>query len=206
MSKTDDESEGAHLRRVASELSGSDEELIAGLRNMLASREIDERISAALALGENGSQKAVQVLRDLLVSAYEASWRLAIHGLRTGSAREGWLCLESVAQDDAGRLGSADRCTANTAFRRLMAMGRTKMMDRLFRAADGHAKQFSVDAVATLSDSHRSVLELRLGLVNGTSATPAETASGLGIGLGKVRALELEAWQSIHSPAPITRR
>ena len=214
MSKTDDESEGAHLRRVASELSGSDEELIAGLRNMLASREIDERISAALALGENGSQKAVQVLRDLLVSAYEASWQLAIHGLRTGSAREGWLCLESVAQDDAGRLGSADRCTANIAFRRLMAMGRTKMMDRLFRAADGHsrsipgavAKQFSVDAVATLSDSHRSVLELRLGLVNGTSATPAETASGLGIGLGKVRALELEAWQSIHSPAPITRR
>ena len=211
LSKTDDESEGAHLRRVASELSGSDEEHIADLRNMLASRKIDERIFAALALGENGSQKAVQVLRDLLVSNDEESWKLAVHGLRTGGAREGWLCLESVAQDDAGRLGSADRSTAKKAFRRLMAMGRTKMMDRLFRAADGHsrsipgaiAKQFSIDAVATLPDSHRSVLELRLGLVNGTASTPAETAAGLGIGLGTARTLELEAWQSIHSPAPI---
>ena len=92
-----------------------------------------------------------------------------------------------------------------------MAMGRTKMMDRLFRAADGHsrsipgdvARQFSRNAVATLPDRHRSVLELRLGLIDSAAATPAETASGLGIGLSDVRTLEREAWQSIHSPAKV---
>jgi hypothetical protein len=219
LSKTDDETEGAHLRRVASELSGSGEEHIAHLRGMLSSRQAEERTSAALALGQNGSQKAVQVLRDLLVSNDETSWRLAIHGLRSGGAREGWLCLESIAQEDAtqlestnGRGGSADNRRAETAFKRLMSMGRTKMMDRLFRAADGHsrsipgdvARQFSKNAVATLPDLHRSVLELRLGLTGSAAATPAETASGLGIGLGRVRALELEAWRSIHSPTPIS--
>ncbi len=92
-----------------------------------------------------------------------------------------------------------------------MAMGRTKMMDRLFRAADGHsrsipgdvARQFSVNAVATLPDQHRSVMELRLGLANGASATPADTAKALGIGLNEARSLELQGWQSIHSPIQI---
>ncbi|MCZ6538338.1 MAG: hypothetical protein O6922_00735 [Chloroflexi bacterium] len=214
LSKTDDESEGAHLRRVASELSGSGKERIAHLRRMLKSRRRGDQISAAVTLGKNGSQKAVQVLRDLLVSGDERSWRLAIHGLRSGGAREGWLCLESVALEDAGQLASTDNRRANTAFKRLMAMGRTKMMDRLFRAADGHSKsisgdvarQFSANAVATLSDLHRNVLELRLGLFVGAAATPAETAFGLGIGLGEVRALEREAWQSIHAPTPVTAR
>lgn len=214
LSKTDDESEGTHLRRVASELSGSGEERIAHLRRMLKSRQTKDRISAALALGKNGSQKAVQVLRVLLVSSDERSWRLAIHGLRSGGEREGWLCLESVAQEDADHLGSTDEHRAKTAFKRLMAMGRTKMMDRLFRAADGHsrsipgdvARQFSINAVATLPVRHRNVLELRLGLIDVAAATPAETASGLGIGLGEVRALEREAWQLIHAPAPVTDR
>ena len=214
MSKTDDESEGAHLRRVASELSGSGEEQIAQLRGMLKSRQAEDRISAALVLGKNGSQKAVQVLRDLLVSSDERSWRLAIHGLRSGGAREGWLCLESVALEDADHLGSTDDHRAKTAFNRLMAMGRTKMMDRLFRAADGHsrsipgvvARQFSINAIATLPDRHRNVLELRLGLIGKAAATPTETAARLGIGLGEVRAREREAWQSIHSPAPISNR
>lgn len=208
LSKTDDETEGAHLRRVASELSGSGEERIARLRGMLMNREMSDRISAAHALGKNGSRKAVQVLRELLVTSDEGSWRLAIHGLRTGGAREGWLCLESVAQEDANHLGSADRQGAGLAFKRLMAMGRTKMMDRLFRAADGHsrsipgevARQFSIDAVATLPDEHRKVLELRLGLISGAAATPTDIASDLGISLDEVRALELEAWRSIHSP------
>lgn len=211
LSKTDDESEGAHLRRVASELSGSGEEHIAYLRDMLQSRRTEERTSAALALGQIGSQKAVQVLRDLLVSNDAGLWRLAIHGLRSGGEREGWLCLESVAQQDAHNLGSTDKQRATAAFERLMAMGRTKMMDRLFRAADGHsrsipgdvARQFSRNAVATLPDRHRHVLEFRLGLTGSASATPAETASGLGIGLSDVRTLEREAWQSIHSPAKV---
>jgi hypothetical protein len=214
LSRTESETEGAHLRRVADELSGSGEERIARLRGMLTSRIMDERITAALELGKNGSIKAIQLLRELLVSSDENSWSLAIHGLRTGGAREGWMCLEAVAQDDATQLGSGSDRESDISFRRLMAMGRTKMMDRLFRAADGHsrsipgdvARQFSVDAVATLPDQHRSVMELRLGLVgltNGASATPADTAQVLGIGLNEARSLELEGWQSIHSPIQI---
>lgn len=221
LSKTDDESEGAHLRRVATELSGSGEEQIAHLRNMLESRRTSERTAAALALGKNGSHKSVQVLRDLLVSGDEISWRLAIHGLRSGGTREGWLCLESIAQDDADHLapgenhgGTASKPRAKTGFKRLMAMGRTKMMDRLFRAADGHsrsipgdvARQFSINAVATLPDQLANILKLRLGLAGNPAATPAETASALGIGLDDARVLELEAWRSIHSPAPIADR
>ncbi len=208
LSKTDSESEGAHLRRVAEELSGSGEERIARLRGMLTSRDMSERISAALDLGKNGSLRAIQVLRELLASVEEDSWRLAIHGLRTGGSREGWLCLEGVAEEDARQLGSSDERVSSISFNRLMAMGRTKMMDRLFRAADGHsrtipgdiAKQFSKNAVATLPELQRGVMELRLGLVNGTSATPSDTADVLGLELDEVRSLELQGWQSIHSP------
>ncbi len=105
-------------------------------------------------------------------------------------------------------MGSSDTLTADLAFRRLMAMGRTKMMDRLFRAADGHsksipgvvAKEFSARAVSTLSHPQRLVMELRLGIRNSTSATPADTADSLGISLNDVREFELTGWQSIHSP------
>ena len=208
LSKTESESEGAHLRRVAEELSGSGEERIALLRSQLSSREMRVRIIAAYELGANGSLKAIQVLRDMLASGDENSWKLAIHGLRTGGSREGWLCLEGIAQEDAKQLESADDDASSVSFKRLMAMGRTKMMDRLFRAADGHsrsipgdiAKNFSQSAVETLPHSQRNVLELRLGLKNGASATPSDTASALGIELDQVRALELQGWQSIHSP------
>lgn len=208
LSKTDSETEGAHLRRVAEELSGSGEERIAHLRSRLSSREMRERIIAAYELGANGSLKAIQVLRDMLSSGDENSWKLAIHGLRTGGSREGWLCLEGIAQEDAKRLESADESASNISFKRLMAMGRTKMMDRLFRAADGHsrsipgdvAKKFSQNAIETLPQSQRSVMELRLGLTNGSSSTPSDTAAALGLELDQVRALELKGWQSIHSP------
>ena len=212
LSKTETETEGAHIRRVASELSGSGEECIATLRGMLASRERRERMAAAVELGESGSQKSISVLRELLESEDESSWKLAIYGLRTGGSREGWLCLESVAEEDASALASSDSVRASRAFNRLMTMGRTKMMDRLFRAADGHsrsipgevARQFSIDVVSALPDEHRRVMEYRLGLVNGSSATPADTASALGIGLDDVRTLELEAWKSIHSPIAVS--
>jgi hypothetical protein len=208
LSRTESETEGAHLRRVADELSGSGEERLAHLTDMLPSRHTAERLAAARELGSIGSLRAIQALRDLLASANEDAWRLAIHGLRTGGSREGWLCLEGVAQHDAGLLGSDDERIAALSFRRLMAMGRTKMMDRLFRAADGHsrsipgdvAKQFSQDAVATLPEQHRKVMSLRLGLSEGGSATPSETATALKLELDDVRSLELEAWQSIHSP------
>jgi len=208
LSKTESETEGAHLRRVAEELSGSGEERIAQLRSRLSSREMRERIIAAYELGANGSLKAIQVLRDMLASRDENSWKLAIHGLRTGGSREGWLCLEGIALEDAKQLESADEDASNVSFRRIMAMGRTKMMDRLFRAADGHsrsipgdiAKKFSQNAVETLPQSQRAVMELRLGLTNGASATPSDTATALGLELDQVRALELQGWQSIHSP------
>jgi hypothetical protein len=208
LSRTETETEGAHLRRVAEELSGSGEERLAQLRAKLSSREMPERVIAARELGRIGSLKTIQLLRELLVSNDEDSWRLAIHGLRTGGSREGWLCLEGVAQDDARNLDSSDERLADVSFRRLMAMGRTKMMDRLFRAADGHsrsipgdvAKQFSINAVATLPGGQRRVMEHRLGLLNGASATPSDTAAALGIALNDVRTLELEGWQAIHSP------
>ena len=208
LSKTESETEGAHLKRVAEELSGSGEERIAHLRSRLSSREMRERIMSAYELGANGSLKAIQVLRDMLSSQDENSWKLAIYGLRTGGSREGWLCLEGIAQEDAKQLESADENASNLSFRRIMAMGRTKMMDRLFRAADGHsrsipgdiAKKFSQNAVETLHQSQRSVMELRLGLSNGTSATPYDTATALGLELNEVRSLELQGWQSIHSP------
>ncbi len=210
LSRTESETEGAHLQRVADELSGSGEERIDQLRAMLSGRYMPERIAAARDLGGIGSLKAVQILRDMLSSSDESAWKLAIHGLRTGGSREGWLCLEGVAQDDAKRLASSN---SDTSLRRIMAMGRTKMMDRLFRAADGHsrsisgdvARQFSIDAIATLPPLHKSVMELRLGLgsSDGSSATPSATAKSLGIGLNEVRTLELEGWQSIHTPIDV---
>ena len=184
------------------------EERILQLRELLSSVDIRERALAAEELGKLESMKAVQVLRQMLESDDENAWRLAIYGLRTGGSREGWLSLESIAQKDANNLGSSDTLTADLAFRRLMAMGRTKMMDRLFRAADGHsksipgvvAKEFSARAVNTLSHPQRLVMELRLGIRNSTSATPADTADSLGISLNDVREFELAGWQSIHSP------
>lgn len=212
LSRTIDESEGEHLRRVADELSGSGDDVLAALRAKLSSRELSERITAAKELGKIGSLKAIHLLRELLVSSDEGSWRLAIHGLRTGGSREGWLCLEGVAQDDAELLSSPNPRLSVMSFKRLMAMGRTKMMDRLFRAADGHsrsipgevAKKFSVDAVETLPDAHRGVMQHRLGLLNGASATPSDTADALGLNLNTVRTLELESWQAIHSPIELT--
>lgn len=208
LSRTNDETEGAHLRRVAEELSGSGDEILAKHRAKLSSRDFSERVTAARELGKIGSIKAIQLLRELLISSDEGSWRLAIHGLRTGGSREGWLCLEGVAQDDSTQLASENSRLSEMSFKRLMAMGRTKMMDRLFRAADGHsrsipgdiAKKFSNDAVETLPDTQRNVMQHRLGLLNGASATPADTAEALGISLNSVRALELESWQAIHSP------
>ena len=184
------------------------EERILQLRELLSSVDIRERALAAEELGNLESMKAIQVLRQMLESDDENAWRLAIYGLRTGGSREGWLSLESIAQKDANNLGSSDTLTADLAFRRLMAMGRTKMMDRLFRAADGHsksipgvvAKEFSARAVSTLSHPQRLVMELRLGIRNSTSATPADTADSLGISLNDVREFELAGWQSIHSP------
>tara|TARA_B100000029_G_C17577350_1_gene958589 strand:- start:621 stop:1349 length:729 start_codon:yes stop_codon:yes gene_type:complete len=208
LSRTDSESEGEHLRRVAEELSGSGENRLRVLESLLSDRNFSTRLDAALELGKIGSFKSIVILRNLLLSQDESSWQIAIHGLRKGGSREGWLCLESVAMDDAKRLDPSNFKVSELSFRRLMAMGRTKMMDRLFRASDGHsrsisgdvARHFSVKAVSTLPYQHKAVMEHRLGIITGVSATPSATADALGIDLEQVRAFELEAWNFIHSP------
>lgn len=87
-------------------------------------------------------------------------------------------------------------------------MGRTKTMDRLFRAADGHSRSISakaaiafVDAaLASLHQQEREVMVLRLGVLNGRPATPDEVAEVLGMEEDLVRALESDAWIRIQTP------
>jgi len=210
LSKTDDETEGQHLKRVAEELSGSGEHRVSNFKQQLSARESLTRLAAAAELGRIGTQRSVQVLRELLSGTDRNNWALAVHGLRSGGSREAWLCLESVAQAEAGQINSVDSNRSSEAVDRLLAMGRTKMMDRLFRAADGHSRsipadvaiKFSKSAVGSLADDQRMVMELRLGLNGYSASTPRETADSLSMELDKVRALELKAWQTIHSPLP----
>ncbi len=87
-------------------------------------------------------------------------------------------------------------------------MGRTKTMDRLFRAADGHSRSISataaiafVDAaLASLDKREREVMVLRLGVSDGRAATPDQVAEALGMDEDLVRTLESDAWIRIQSP------
>lgn len=89
-------------------------------------------------------------------------------------------------------------------------MGRTKTMDRLFRAADGHSRSISAEAaiafvdaaLASLGKQEREVMVLRLGVLNGRPATPDEVADALGMDEDLVRTLESDAWIRIQSPRP----
>ena len=210
LSKTEDETEGQHLKRVAEELSGSGEQRVLNFKQQLSARESRARLDAATELGRIGTQRSVHVLRELLSSTDRNNWALAVHGLRSGGSREAWLCLESVAQAEADQISSGDSLRASEAVDRLLAMGRTKMMDRLFRAADGHSRSipadvaiaFSRSAVDSLADDQKMVMEMRLGLNGYSISTPRETADSLSMELDTVRALELKAWQAIHSPLP----
>ena len=206
----DEEGEGAHLRRVAEELAAAGLPLVRRLLERLRSGELPARRDAAEQLGLLGSRDAVAALRELLEDEDPAGWEVAVHGLRQDKERAGWLCLESVALGCVPKLASKDPAEHRLAAFRLLMMGRTKTMDRLFRAADGHsraipqeaARRFVRLAVSSLPPEHALVMSLRLGAADGRSRTPPEAAAATGLPEERVRELEAEAWAMVQSPRP----
>lgn len=205
-----DEDESVHLHRVASELAAGNAPLARLLSDRLMSEDGPARLSAAAELGRMGGRDAIGALRSLLEGSDPVLWELAVHGLRQSKEREGWLCLESVAQESVPALASEDPAHARAAALRLLMMGRTKTMDRLFRAADGHsrsipqqaARAFIEAALASLPPDQARVMSLRLGAEDGHSRTPAEAAAATGLSVEKVRDLEGLAWATVQSPRP----
>ncbi len=202
------EQEGDHLRRVAHELGSADSPAVAHLSSVLNSKNLGDRLVAAGGLGELGGSQAISVLRLLLEGDEPEGWEVAVHGLRRSRERDGWLCLESVAVESLQQLASADPAAATRAAVRLMMMGRTKTMDRLFRAADGHsrsipplaARRFVETAIASVSEIQGQIISLRLGTRDGISRIPLEVAHVLGVSEGRVREVEAEAWATLQSP------
>ena len=202
------EGEGAHLIRVARELGSDTEALVKRLEQQLDDQDPQVRLSAALDLGDLNDRNAIIVLRGLLEGQDPSRWALGVNGLRQSRERPGWLCLESVARAQIPALGTDDERANWAASTRLLMMGRTKTMDRLFRAADGHSRSipasaaiaFVQAALASLRGQQREVMELRLGINGGSAATPAQVAKTLGFDENLVRTLEAEAWVRIQSP------
>ncbi len=205
-----DEDESGHLDRVAAELAAGDLPRVRRLQDVLATARGPARMQAAADLAGIGGRNAISTLRSLLEGSDPEAWAAAVHGLRLSKDRSGWLCLESVALDSVGELGSADRAERTRAALRLLMMGRTKTMDRLFRAVDGHsraipqaaARTFAEAAVASLPAEQGRVLAMRLGLAGGHSRTPPEIALLTGLTEERVRDLEAEAWAAVQSPRP----
>ncbi|MEX0762822.1 MAG: HEAT repeat domain-containing protein [Dehalococcoidia bacterium] len=203
-----DEDESSHLQRVAAELGAANHGLVQQLARRLEDGDEAVRRQAAADLGKLGDRESIAVLRLLLVSDDVARWELAVYGLRHSREREGWLCLEGVALESVPALAHPDPRVHRRAAMRMLAMGRTKTMDRLFRAIDGHSRSIPQDAarrfvelaVASLPGQHATVMSLRLGLKDGTGRTPGEVASATGMNEDLVRMLEAEAWQTIQSP------
>ncbi|MBT3943370.1 MAG: hypothetical protein HOC77_12415 [Chloroflexi bacterium] len=202
------EGEGAHLIRVARELGSDTEARVSRLEQLLEDADPGVRSTAALDLGELNDRNAIAVLRGLLESDDPDRWALGVNGLRQSRERPGWLCLESVARAQIPALGADDSRAKWAASTRLLMMGRTKTMDRLFRAADGHSRSIPASAaiafvhaaLASLDDREREVMELRLGVVGGSAATPEQVAETLGSDEDLVRSLESDAWVRIQSP------
>lgn len=202
------EGEGAHLIRVARELGSDTAARVQLLEAELQDPDSSVRSRAAISLGDLNDRNAIRVLRGLLESDSPDSWALGVSGLRQSRERPGWLCLESVARAQIPALGRADDRTKRAASTRLLMMGRTKTMDRLFRAADGHSRSISataaiafVDAaLASLDKREREIMVLRLGVSDGRAATPDQVAEALGMDEDLVRTLESDAWIRIQSP------
>lgn len=202
------EGEGAHLIRVARELGSDTAARVHRLERQLEDPDPDARARAALDLGELNDRNAIAVLRRLLESDDPDQWALGVSGLRQSRERPGWLCLESIARAQIPALAGNEPGAYRAASTRLLMMGRTKTMDRLFRAADGHSRSIPVEAatafvraaLASLDERERDVMELRLGAGNGQAATPDEVAEALGADEDLVRALESDAWVRIQSP------
>lgn len=205
---TPEEDEGAHLERVASELSTANVALLERLQRQLKSEHPSMRREAAAGLGRMGSRESILVLREMLEGPDPAGWETAIYGLRQAREREGWLCLESVALEQVEALASNDPDQSGTAALRLLMMGRTKTMDRLFRAIDGHSRsipagaalRFAKSAVESLSGEQAAVMSLRLGISGRPPMTPQEVARATGVPEERVREIESEAWTKVQSP------
>jgi hypothetical protein len=202
------EGEGAHLIRVARELGSDTAARVQRLEVELQDPDTSIRSQAAISLGDLNDRNAIGVLRGLLESDNPDSWALGVNGLRQSRERPGWLCLESVARNQIPALERGDTRAKSNASTRLLMMGRTKTMDRLFRAADGHSRSISataaiafVDAaLASLDKREREVMALRLGVSDGRAATPDQVAEALGMNEDLVRTLESGAWIRIQSP------
>lgn len=202
------EGEGAHLVRVARELGSDTLERVHQLERQLEQPDPEGRLRAANGLGELNDRNAIAVLRRLLESEDPDQWALGVSGLRQSRERPGWLCLESIARDQIPALAGDDPKGHWAASTRLLMMGRTKTMDRLFRAADGHSRNIPVKAaaefvraaLASVDEREREVMELRLGVRDGRAATHDEVAEKLGTDEDLVRALESDAWVRIQSP------
>ncbi len=194
---------------MADELGGANSTSVAELRTLLASGDIDEKRAAAASLGTLGDRNAIALLRGLLEGENPHNWELAVHGLRQSKARAGWLCLESVALDLLPVLERETQSLVH-AFR-LLVMGRTKTMDRLFRAIDGHSRAISATAAINFSNVAVNsvpgdlsvVVGMRLGLAEGAVVSPLSSeqiAQSTGLNLETVRRLEAEAWEAVQRP------
>lgn len=208
LGKTDVEDEAGHLRRVADELGGANSGSIEILRSRLASEDPRTRRSAASALGAIGDRHAIATLRALLEQGDPSGWEIAVHGLRQSRDRAGWMCLESVALDHVGTLEEAADEPVH-AFR-LLVMGRTKTMDRLFRAIDGHSRSlspvvalaFARVAVCSVPEQMSTVIALRLGLSGGSPSTPEQASVAASLPVETVRRLEGLAWETVQRARP----
>ena len=206
LGRTSEEDEAGHLRRVAGELGSAGSALLARMRDLLASPHMPERLRAAGRLGESGDRHAIAELRSMLQQEDPCMWEVAVFGLRQSRNRAGWLCLESVALDGLESL-SAGGPPPPHAFR-LLVMGRTKTMDRLFRAADGHSRSIPRDAavnfvkiaVKSVPAKQSRVMALRLGIPAGPPRTPDAVAAELNVSVDEVRRLEASAWEAVQRP------
>ena len=202
------EGEGAHLLRVAKELGHAHRALIDELSARLTGDDPADRLNAAEEMGQIEDAEAIAVLRRVLEGQDPMLWEAAIRGLRQSRERDGWLCLESVALAQVPDLAESDGDRARVAACRLLMMGRTKTMDRLFRAADGHSRSISRDAAVrflehalkSLPELAGRVLSLRLGVAGGQALTPAQVAEELGLPTERVRQIESQAWQTVQAP------
>lgn len=202
------EGEGAHLIRVARELGSDTAARVQKLEAQLQDPDPLVRSRAATSLGDLNDRNAIGVLRGLLESDNPDLWALGVNGLRQSRERPGWLCLESVARAQIPALGRGDARAKQVASTRLLMMGRTKTMDRLFRAADGHSRSIPASAaiafvdaaMASLDKREREVMVLRLGVADGRAATPDQVAEALGMDEDLVRTFESDAWVRIQTP------
>jgi hypothetical protein len=220
LGKTDSEDEAGHLRRVADELGGAKSESIRVLAARLhGNGSIQQRSEAAAALGALGERHAIAMLRALLEQDDPNEWEIAVHGLRQSRDRAGWLSLESVALDHVSTLESPNSGVGEEPLHafRLLVMGRTKTMDRLFRAIDGHsrslspvaAKAFTSVAVRSVPGQMATVMAMRLGIgeVSGSTdgnhpSTPEQISRATGLAAEEVRRLEGLAWETVQRSRP----